>query len=690
MDIFNETFDYLMNTNENNVQNIINNIFSKICVSFNIYCGIITRIDNSSDITECCSLHINKISFYNKENNNLNSIFDDNNIELMLNKIKFNEIITEFNENNDIEKILKNCDDKMQIVYLKIKINNDDGILIFINKLDSTDDHSIDLFEKIVYFINNIFMFITKISNLDERKMNFISNMSHEVRTPLNAIMTMTEIIIKKNNNIDENNKKYFHIIKTSGLELMNILNNMLDYSKVLTNKMKLKFEPISLLKCIKIVFLMLEPETIEKKLKISFKFDENIPNMIISDVVRLKQILVNILSNSIKFTKNGYVKLFVECINKNDKYCEILFKIIDTGIGIDENKIDNVFDYFRKTENTYLSDDYGVGVGLSIAKHIVSLFKGKIWIENNNIEQQDIKHKGTIVNINLKFNIFNEDIDINIIKDHFYHNKVLILNNDKNERLELIKLFSTLNMKPILTMSLDEITEYLTSDDTYELILINYSDLDETDIANFHKIKDDISKILITDLINNSPEEQILYDYKLTKPIILDDMINILNIIYTINKFEAHGIENEIIHGNKKHKLNTFNHDKINNSEITILIVDDNKQNQECMEQILKFKKFNNIDCAEDGEEALEKMISKNYNFVLMDIKIPIFNGITVVKKYKDQCPQSKTFIAAITAGISDEIKQQCFDVKMDAFLSKPINIDSFDKIINLMLKKI
>jgi signal transduction histidine kinase/CheY-like chemotaxis protein len=681
MDVFNDIFEYLMKTDESGVQNIIDKVFFKICLHFNLYYSAVVRIEN----TDNDLLYIKKITCNNINNDKFNNLFINNIVTSIPSTIKYEEIITELDKENYIEKILINSDKLMEIIYLKIKINDDNGILIFINNLN-VDNNNISYYKNIRNLINNIFLYITKINNLDERKMNFISNMSHEVRTPLNAIMTMTEIIIKKNN-IDKNNHKYLHIIKTSGLELMNILNNMLDYSKVLTNKMRIKLEPLSLLKCIKIVFLMLESEIIEKNLKMSFKFDENIPQMVISDSMRLKQIFINILSNSIKFTKNGYIKLFVECVYKNDIYCEILFKIIDSGIGIDKNKINNVFDFFKKTENSYLSNNYGVGVGLSISKHIVSLLKGKIWIVNNN--DSEIIETGTTVYINLKFNIFNDNIDIKIIKDYFNNNKVLILNNNKKERLEIIRLFSSLNMNPVLTTSFDEIMEYLKIDDIYELILINYADLNEYDFEKFHKIKDNISKVLLTDL-NNNPEEQILYDYKLKNPITLDNLMKILNIIYTINKFESNGIENEVIYGNTKHKLNIFNYHKIDTSNISILVVEDNKQNQECMKHILAFKKFYNIEHAEDGEEALNKMIKNHYNFVIMDIKIPVFDGIEVVRQYKELFPQSKTFIAAVTAGISDEIKKKCFDVHMDAFLSKPINIDSFDKIINLMLKKI
>ena len=263
-------------------------------------------------------------------------------------------------------------------------------------------------YDSIRKLIDNVFLYIKRITNIDKKKIEFISGINNKVKMPLNTIMTMTEIIVK-NDKIDENDKNNLNMIKKSGIELMNILNNASDYIKVLTNKIKLKYEPISLLKCIKIVFLMLEEQITEKNLKISFKYDENIPEMIITDSLRLKQILMNLLSNSIKFTKKGNIQLFIECIDKNEEYCDIMFKIIDTSICIESDKINNMFDYLKKTEENKLINNYGNCVELKIIMHIISLLNGKIEIKNDKID--NLSERMT-TNIKIKFNIFNENID--------------------------------------------------------------------------------------------------------------------------------------------------------------------------------------------------------------------------------------------------------------------------------------
>jgi len=680
MSFFIDLFEYLMEEYDKNTKELIKNIVEKICEYSKFNCVGLLEIEFEQEDDKFFYDCNNFVIFNNLNIEFPNKIKFDKNLE-------FNKIISFKKEDKNEYEFIKLFNDNYELEknYYFSYENNNKYIIFFQKNGKIENEFEIDDYIKM---LNIIFLYKNKISNIDERKMHFIMNMSHEVRTPLNAIITMTDLIIKKRNENPENNK-YLQIIRLSGLELMGILNNMLDYSKVITNKMKLKYEPISLFKTIKTLFMIMESEVKDKKIDISFKMDDNIPDMIISDNTRLKQVLINILSNSIKYTKEGYVKLIVECIDEDKKNgnCKILFKVIDTGIGISSDKIDKVFDYFVKIENNYLSEKDGLGVGLAIAKHIISLMNGKIWIENNKKEQ------GTIMNITINFDIFKNNTNEDIVKDYFYNNKALILSTSLDERLELIKLFSCFKINPVLVLSTTEIKEYINNDNFINFIFINNSNLDEKNIIEINNTNNEITKILIVndekEDNNNSLENNILHDYKIIKPITQEKILNILSILYTINKFKTKGIENEVFIEDKKLKLNTYNHEIIDYSNIKVLVVEDNKQNQKCMEHILKFKQITNIDNAEDGGEALYKMENNKYNLVLMDIKIPVIDGITVVEKYKKNKSDDETFIVAVTAGISDDIKQRCFNAKMDAFLSKPVDIESFDKVIKLMLKK-
>lgn len=689
----NELFEYLME--EDNIDILLLNSFIKI-----------------SDYFELNSLGIYKITSFDDNYFYCENIIfcDKNNLQPIDKKIKidkkqeYNKVISNINQNNTIDLLYNNKKSQTDNNKKEVKLEkNDEDIkdekifnIIYYNfmleekkiischsnkRIENKND-----IDNIPHLIKNIFIFMNKIRELDKKKINFIMNMSHEIRTPLNAIVTMCDLISKSKKK-DEKIDKFSQIIKMSSVELINIFNNMLDYSKVVTNSMRLKLIPMSLLNCIKTVLLILENDAKEKNLDMSFKIDNEIPDMIICDNVRIKQLLINILSNSIKFTKEGFIKLFVKCLNKDENKCEILFKIIDTGIGIDKKNFEKIFDYFVHTHNEYfLYQDDGLGVGLSISKHIVKLFKGDIWVENNNEDKS-----GTIMNIKIKFNLFNDNINQDLIKDYFFNNTILTLDNNQKERINIIKYFSSFKINPIITMSIEEMNEYLKELDHIDIVMINYDDIKNKDTSSLSKINDSASIILLIDEEKNI-EENILYDYKIKKPMNNENIINALKFIYTINKYKKND-DNEIIDDKKERKrISSYENMSIEDmklNDIKILVVEDNKQNLKCMLHILEYKKFSNIESAKDGEEALKKLNENKYDLVLMDIKIPVYDGITVTEKFKETHIDDETYFVAVTAGISEEVKNKCFKAKMNAFLSKPIDINCFDKIIKTMYKK-
>lgn len=583
----------------------------------------------------------------------------------------YSDCYKNFTLTNDISINETFIDNDIYKYYSPLLINNEKYLVIYEKKSEMNID-----FVYYTRIIQLVYQYKLKMNNIDEKKLHFIMNMSHEVRTPLNAIVTMTDLISKQQHNVD----KFLPIIKISSLELMDIVNNILDYSKVISNNMKIKHNPMSLVQSIRTLFMMLESEMNDKDISLSYEITDNIPEMLISDETRIKQMLLNIITNSIKYTDSGYVNLSVENTFIDENYCDILFKISDTGIGISDDKLDKIYEYFFRSSEDHMIKNDGLGVGLAIARHIITLLKGKIEIEKNG-------DRGTIVNITIKFNLLKTDIDKELVKDYFFNNKIIVLNIDPTTRMDYIKIFGSLKINVIIVMSIEELNEYMSHDEYVDFIIVDNNQLSNRDVLDLNTLQyHHITKILISDDNTNN----IIHDYKISKPIDQDKILNVLGLIYTINRYKTTNEDNELFIGDNKHNLNTYNVNTFNHKNVKILVVEDNKQNQNCMEHILRFKNFNNIDMAEDGIEALNMMLTTEYDLILMDIKIPGIDGTKVVEKYKEQRPHSKSFIVAVTAGISDAIKQKCFDIKMDAFISKPINIESLSKVLHLMLKRI
>ena len=647
MTFFIDLFEYLMTENETEISVLIRNVFIKICDNIDVDTLSILDVLNETSEHYVC---VNYISYQRHGNMFENNILIEKDIE-------FNTIFT----NEETES------------YYSMLEFDDEKFVIFFYKIGSINREI--QFADYIKLVKNIFYYKSRISNIDQKKLHFIMNMSHEVRTPLNAIITMSELLIKKRTETAENNK-LLQIIKVSGIELLCVVNNILDYSRVLTNKMTLRMNPMSLTKTIKTMLTILDAEIMHKEIDLISDISVDIPDMIISDDIRLKQLLLNILTQSINTTDEGYVKLKVSCDQSDEHKCLILFQIIDTGSGIDSDEIDKVYHFFNKLDSDYFSGECDTGVNLAIARHIITLMKGRIWIQNN-------ESKGTIVNISIPFAKFKANIDNELIKDYYANNRALILSTNSEERVILIGLFSNLKINPVLVTSVEELLVYVTHDEHIKFVFISNGDL-----ANEHAIKinnmiPEIVKILIeNDDVNNN---KFVHDYKLSKPISEENILTILGTIYTISKYNLIDTENEVYFERKIVPSESLFEDKT----FSVLVVEDNEQNQKCMENILKYKKITDIEKALDGREALEKMIEKKYDLILMDIRLPVKNGIDVTKEYKQLFPDSDSFIVAVTAGISEDIKRQCKEAKMDAFLPKPVNIENFSRLLNTLTEK-
>jgi signal transduction histidine kinase len=249
-----------------------------------------------------------------------------------------NYIITPFvNPTELVKEALIDNDAQMYILPLNKKT---DLIGIFGLKIKNESElTNVAELEQISQFISNVLINIKNAQELEIHKLSFIANMSHEVRTPLNGIITMVDILSKTELTPQQIN--YIDIIRNCNIQLLEIVNDILDYSKIITNGMKLKLSPISLTKNINIINSILKEKAEEKQIAIIMNIDPRIPDMVIADPTRFKQIFINILSNSIKFTKKGQITINAELVDIDTSMCTLKFNVHDTGIGIHESKID-------------------------------------------------------------------------------------------------------------------------------------------------------------------------------------------------------------------------------------------------------------------------------------------------------------------------------------------------------------
>ncbi|WP_417333360.1 ATP-binding protein [Halarcobacter sp.] len=301
-------------------------------------------------------------------------------------------------------------------------------------------------------------------------KSDFLANMSHEIRTPLNAIIGFAQYL-SKSEKLDTKDSKYASIIETSAVSLLSIINDILDFSKIENGNFEIFKNKCETYKLCKNVVELFSQKMGEKYIDFNFNFDENIPKNIVTDEVRLKQVISNLLSNAIKFTQEeGSITFNVKLIEKNDNLALLLFEIIDNGLGIPKEKIEAILTPFIQLENVTNKQHVGTGLGLSICNNILKLLDSKIEIESE-------ENKGSKFSFYLECNIsseLEEELDEYVEEENYNINVLLAEDNSANQ--ELMKLvFEELKLNlTIATNGFDVIEKYIHNPNLYDIILMD------------------------------------------------------------------------------------------------------------------------------------------------------------------------------------------------------------------------
>ncbi|MEV5027079.1 PAS domain S-box protein [Paenibacillus sp. LPE1-1-1.1] len=276
--------------------------------------------------------------------------------------------------------------------------------------------------------------------NTNKAKSEFLAMMSHEIRTPMNGVIGMTDLLLETTD-LDEEQRSYVEIIRTSGDTLLGIINDILDLSKIEAGKSELQEKTFELRSCIRDTFAVVSSKAAEKQLKMTYTIDHNVPEFIYADSERLKQVLLNLVGNAVKFTTSGSVSVSVRNVIKDQQAPFLAFTIIDTGIGIPPEKLTDIFEPFTQLDHFMTRQHEGTGLGLAISKRIVDLMGGEIHADSDGVN-------GSTFTFHIKYGAQAKDLrgkSLNALLASNQHAKILLAEDNPTNQLVLTKMIESL-----------------------------------------------------------------------------------------------------------------------------------------------------------------------------------------------------------------------------------------------------
>lgn len=498
---------------------------------------------------------------------------------------------------------------------------------------------------------------------------SYVSSLSHNLRTPLNGILGYCQLLSQTK--LDSTQQMYINRANHCCVQLVEIVNDILDFSKLVSGKGKINNQCFAFKEIIEEVNAAISQPIKEKKQKLRYILDEQLPEYIISDKQKIIQILINLISNANKFSAvNGRIITQISPHGKD----MIEFTVEDNGIGITKEEQNRLFTPF--TQLNQISKE-GSGLGLAISKKLVELLGGKISIESE-------KDKGTIFTFTVKYNVyhdFEKEIEKNstYIKDKY----ILVVDDNIDNRLILNEMLFEFKINPITCSSAKEALKYINSKRySFAAILLDICMPDVSGTVLAKQIKDinpEIPLIALSsmdDSFDTSNFEQVI-----SKPInkikLLDTLIRVIT-KGTITECELNVVKEE-------EKIVTEKRD------ISILIAEDISYNSDMLTKMLNNMGYNKIDVAEDGEIAIKKIdeqFTKNdpYDILLLDLKMPKLDGFGVAEHIK-KSNYNTLKTAVVTASILENDKNRCKVLGIKYFLQKPFVITQLKNIINRLV---
>ena len=498
-------------------------------------------------------------------------------------------------------------------------------------------------------------------------KSSFLAHMSHELRTPLNAVIGLTSLLMRSE--MKDEQHEYVKTVQSSGEMLLTLINDILDISKVEAGELKLERHIFNLRKCVESAVDLIASRAAEKRLELSYHVEPNVPVNIIGDVVRLRQVMLNLLNNAVKFTEHGEVVLTVRSTPHPDaEKCNIYFTVRDTGIGISPEQRLHIFQPFRQADSSTTRRYGGTGLGLTICDKLVRLMHGSVEVDS-------VPGQGSSFCFNIEAGAAateagEEDESLKSDLPEFRGKQVLVVDDNATNRCILEKYLWLWGANPVMASSGFEALTVLENHPPFALVLLDMfmPGMDGMELARTIRERPafkHLPLVMLTSAMGHDDEIR-NFDFAgvLFKPI--KPAILCKNILRIFSKQLVH----EKIEKNKPVLVDEMR-------PLRILMAEDNLINQRvCM--LLLGRLGYAADVAGNGQEALLAVESSSYDVILMDVQMPIMGGLEATQEICKRWPEGvRPYIIGVSAHAMSEERERALSHGMNDYLSKPFNID-------------